>query len=124
MTFIDNYSRCTIVYLLRNKNEVENQLNKKNQKAQDLIEMENMIPLCLIELCEKEGIIHKITPSYSSESNSIAERKNRTLKKIMNSLLISSSAPNNLWEEPILSTCHIQNRIPYKKKRGKTPYGL
>ena len=41
----------------------------------------------------------------------------------MNSLLASVSAPNNLWGEDILSTCHLQNRIPYKKT-GKTPYEL
>ena len=29
----------------------------------------------------------------------------------------------NLWGEAILSACHIQNRIPYKKN-GKTPYEL
>ena len=29
----------------------------------------------------------------------------------------------NLWEETILSTCHIQNKIPYKKT-GKNPYEL
>ena len=29
ITFIDDYSRYTRVYLLRNKNEVKNQLSKK-----------------------------------------------------------------------------------------------
>ena len=41
----------------------------------------------------------------------------------MNSLLVSASAPNNLWGEAILSACHLQNRIPYKKT-GKKPYEL
>ena len=30
-------------------------------------------------------------------------------------MLVSSRAPLNLWEEAILSVCHIQNRIPYRK---------
>ena len=41
----------------------------------------------------------------------------------MNAILVSSRAPLNLWGEAILSPCHIQNRIPYKKT-GKTPYEL
>ena len=41
----------------------------------------------------------------------------------MSSLLVSASVPNNLWGESILSACHLQNRIPYKKT-GKTPYEL
>ena len=42
---------------------------------------------------------------------------------MMNSLLISSGAPWNLWGEAILTACHLQNRIPYKRT-GKTPYEL
>ena len=42
---------------------------------------------------------------------------------MMNSMLVSSGASLNLWGEAIISTCHIQNRIPYKKI-SKTPYEL
>lgn len=42
---------------------------------------------------------------------------------MMNSMLISSGAPNNLWGDAILFACHIQNRVPFKKT-GKTPYEL
>ena len=65
--------------------------------------------------CEDHVIIHETTPPYSLESNEVAERKNRTLKEIMNAMLVSSGAPLNLWGEAILSACHIQNRISYKK---------
>ena len=64
-----------------------------------------------------------MTPLYSLESNGVVERKNMTLKEMMNSLLVSASTPNNLWGEAILSVCHLQNRISYKKT-GKTPYEL
>ena len=42
---------------------------------------------------------------------------------MMNAMLVSSGAPLNLWGKAILSACHIQNRIPYKKTT-KTPYEL
>ena len=60
-----------------------------------------------------------MTPPYYPESNRVAERNNRTLKEMMNSLLVSASAHDNLWSEAILSAFHLQNKIPYKK-RGKT----
>ena len=62
-------------------------------------------------------------PPYSPKSNGVVERKNKTLKEMMNSLLVSASTPNNLWGEAILSACHLQNIIPYKKI-GKTPCEL
>ena len=46
-----------------------------------------------------------------------------TLKEMTNSLLVNASTPNNLWDETILSTCHLHNRIPYKRT-GTTPYEL
>ena len=64
-----------------------------------------------------------MTSPYSPESNGVAARNNITLKELMNSLLVSASTPNNLWGEAMLSACHLQNRIPYKKT-GKTPNKL
>ena len=64
-----------------------------------------------------------MTPPYSPESNEVAKRKNMTLKEMVNSLLVSASTPTNLWGEAILSACHLQNRISYKKT-SKTPYEL
>jgi len=42
---------------------------------------------------------------------------------MMNVMLISSNAPDNLWGESLLTACFLQNRIPHRKT-GKTPYEL
>ena len=34
---------------------------------------------------------------------------------MMNAILASSSAPDNLWGEAFLFVCHLQNRISYNK---------
>ena len=123
VTFIDDYSRFTRVYLLRNKDEafdmslsykveVENQLDRKIKRIRSDKGGE-YIPLT--DYCEKEGIIHEVTPPYSPESNRVAKRKNKTLKEMMNSLLVNASTPNHLCIEAILPACYLQNRIPYKK---------
>lgn len=62
----------------------------------------------LNELCEKEGMINEVILHYSPKPNGIVERKNIILKKMMNSLLISSCAPNNLQDKAILSACHAK----------------
>ena len=131
VTFIDDYSRFTRVCLLRNKDEafdmflsykakVENRLNRKIKRVRSYRAGKY---IHLNDYCENERIIHVVTSSHSFESNGVAERKNRTFKEMMNSLLVSALAPDNLWGEAILSACHLQNRISYKKT-GRTPYKL
>ena len=83
VTFIDDYSRFARIYLLRSKDEafdmflsykaeVENQLDRKIKRIRSDRGGE-YIPLN--DYCEKEGIIHEVTPPYSPESNGVAERK-------------------------------------------------
>ena len=42
---------------------------------------------------------------------------------MMNVMLISSNAPDNLWGESLFTAYFLQNRIPHRKT-GKTPYEL
>ena len=42
-----------------------------------------------VDVCAQHEIIHKTTTPYSPQSNGVAERKNYTLKEIMNAMLIS-----------------------------------
>ncbi|RDX62024.1 hypothetical protein CR513_59689, partial [Mucuna pruriens] len=91
------------------KPEVENQLNKKIKR----IGLDKGGGYTLFnEFCEREGIINEVTLPFLLESNGVAERKNRTLKEMINTLLIASFAPNNLWGEALLSI------DPKKRKTG------
>ena len=42
------------------------------------------------------GIIHEIIAPYSPQSNGVPKRKNRTLKEMMNAMLISSGLSQNM----------------------------
>ncbi|KAL0340193.1 UNVERIFIED_CONTAM: Retrovirus-related Pol polyprotein from transposon TNT 1-94 [Sesamum radiatum] len=132
ITFIDDCTRYCYVYLLRSKdealeafklykNEVENQLSKTIKAIRSDRGGEYGAPF--EEFCSEFGIIHQTTAPYSPQSNGIAERKNRTLKEMMNAMLINSGLPQNLWGEAILSANHILNKIPQKDK-NETPYEL
>ena len=59
------------------------------------------------EFCAQHRIIHEITTPYSPQSNGVVECKNRTLKEMMNAMLISSGLPQNMWGEAILSSNYL-----------------
>ncbi|KAI5322517.1 hypothetical protein L3X38_031589 [Prunus dulcis] len=104
------------------KNEVEKQLEKKikrfrSDRGGEYTSNE------LGVFCEEHGIIHEVTPPYSPQSNGVAERKNRTLIDMVNSMLLSSGLLENLWGEAMLTDCFILNRITLKDNE-KTPYEL
>ena len=132
LTLIDDCTIYYYVYLLRSKdealemfqhfkNEVENQLDRKIRVIRSDRGGEYEAPFC--DFCSQHGIIHQTTAPYSPQQNAVAERKNRSLKEMMNALLLSSGLPQNLWGEAILSANYILNLIPHKKT-NKSLYEL
>ena len=133
VSFVDDYSRFTKIYLIKTKDEAgsmflkfkaesENQLGKKIKRLRSDRGGEYS-DKTLKEFCESNGIIHEFTAPYSPQQNGIAERKNRTLKEMMNAMLLSSGLSDNMWGEAVLSACFVLNRIPHKRL-DKTPYEL
>ena len=123
VTFIDDFSRYTRLYLIRNKDEdfetfliykseVENELNSKIKRV-----ISNRGGEYILLMIFMKNIIHEVTFSYSPQSNGVAESRNRTLKRMMNCKLVSSCASDNLWREAILSSCHLQNKIFTRKMK-------
>ena len=103
------------------KQEVETQLNKKIKMVRSDRGGEYVEPFSAF--CAQHGIIHEVTPPYSPQSNGVAERKNRTLKEMMNAMLGSSGLAQNIWGEAVLSVNYLLNKVP-RKKENKTPYEL
>ena len=107
---------------LKYKAKVENQLDKKIKRLRSDRGGEyntNYIK----EYCDENGIIHESFAPYTLEQNDIAEQKNRTLKEMMNAMLLSFGMPDDMWGEAVLSACYILNKVPHKKL-DKTPYEL
>ena len=99
---------------LKYKGEVENQLHRKIKRLRSYRGGEYDTN-SLTTFCAKNGIIHELSTPYTPQQIGVAERKNRTLKDMMNAMLISSGLSDNMWGEAILTASFILNRVPYKK---------
>jgi hypothetical protein len=131
MTMIDDASRYCYVYLLKIKDEalnyfktytaeVQNQLEKKikcfgSDRGDEYISNEFDL------FCTEHGTIHERMPPYSSQSNGVGKRKNRTLNDLVNSMLDTTGLSKSWWGKVLLTSCHVLNRVPMKNKE-KTPY--
>lgn len=133
LTFIDDYSRYTCIYLLHSKSEVSEKFreyvayvsNKFGRKPKVLRsdngteytneEMQNILKV--------NGIQFQTTVPYNPEQNGVAERKNRTLCESARSMIFDSNLATTFWGEAIVTACYIQNRLP-TKATAKTPYEL
>ena len=73
--------------------------------------------------CEEHGVIHQRTAPYTPQQNGLVERKNRTLTKMINSMMINANTPKYLWGEALFTTCHIHNRIT-STKTHVSPYEI
>lgn len=68
----------------------------------------------------KHEIIFERILLFSSESNEIAQRKNKMVTKLVNTILDIARLSKNWWGDTIL-TCHVLNRVPAKDKET-TPF--
>nr|KAJ0219071.1 hypothetical protein LSAT_V11C300118320 [Lactuca sativa] len=130
VTFIDDASRYCYVYLLHSKDEALDKF--KIYKQQVELHKNELIKVLRTDRSgeyydpihfESTGIIHQTTAPYTPQQNGVAERKNRTLKEMVNSMLSYSGLSEGFWGEVMLTACYILNRTPNKRSKN-TPYEL
>jgi len=151
ITFIDDYSKWTVVYMMRAKSESFNcfqayhkyaevhtgrRVNKINviqrtNKTKEQIKsirtdnggeyISNQFKDYLLQ----HGISHQLTVAYTPQQNGVAERMNRTLIDLVRSMIHTAGLEKNFWAEALQTAVHIRNRVTSRAlPMGKTPYHL
>ena len=107
ITFIDNYSRYSYVYLMHKKYEsfgkfkefmaeAEKQLGKslktlQSDRGGEYLDIEFKDHLL------EHGILSQLIASRTPQQNGVAERRNRTLLDMVRSMMSYSSLPISFW---------------------------
>ncbi|XBI69219.1 hypothetical protein VPH35_048321 [Triticum aestivum] len=131
VTFIDGFSRCTWLYLLKHKSEVlptfkdffnmvRNQfgMNVKILRSDNGTEYINGK---FSNFLSSYGIIHQTTCVNTAEQNGVAERKNRHLLEVARALMFMMNVPKFLWGEAVKTAAYLINRMPSRVLGHKTP---
>ena len=76
------------------------------------------------EWCDKEGVKHEFSATYTPQQNGVVERKNKTLITLARAMLDDYGTTERFWAEAINTTCHASNRVYLHRLLKKTPYEL
>src|SRR4051812_25056485 len=132
ITFINDKSRMTFVYFLKQKDEVfekfrnfkilvENQTDKQVK----ILRSDNggeYTSKNFDRYLQVRGIIHQKSVPYTPEQNGVAERANRTIVEKARSMLHERNLGMEFWAEAILTATYLKNRSPTKAVPDMTPF--
>ena len=130
---MDDYSRFGYVYLMKRKFEtfkefkefkakVENQLGKRI-KAIRSDHGGKYLFVDFKDYLTENGIISQLIAPATPQQNGVAERMNRTLLKMVRSMMSYSNLPISFWGYALGTAMHLLNLVP-SKYVPKTPMEL
>lgn len=135
ITFLDDYTHFSAVYLMKQKSDAFVCFRKyhsyvTNQLKKNIVTLicDNGREYCSNEMnrfCTDKGINVKFTIPYTPQLNGVAERLNRTLLERGRALILEAELPKDLWGEAILCATYLLNRSPTTAlTSNKTPSEL
>src|ERR1700678_1302435 len=132
VTFIDDKTRLTHLYLLEKKDEaakcykqyeawVETQMGAKIKVLSSDRGGEYMGDE-FVDYLKSKGTHQKLNIHDTHHQTGVAERRNRTIAERIRALLHSSSLPKSLWGEAARHVVWLLNRTTTKAVEGMTPF--
>ena len=120
VSFIDDYSKFTWIYLLKHKSEVFQRFHEFQQLVERQFDKKILALQSnwggeyekLNSFFSKIGITHLVSCPHAHQQNGVAERKHRHIVEVGLSLLAQSSMPLKYWDQAFLATTYLINRTP------------
>lgn len=133
LLFVDDCTRMTFIYFLKQKSEIFNRFKEfkaviENQQGKKIkiLHTDNGTEYCnnkFSNYLKSAGIIHQRTNSYTPEQNGVSERGNRTVVEKAKCLLYDAKLDKRFWAEASNTAVYLKNRSVVTGLE-KTPYEL
>ena len=132
VSFIDDYSRYTWIYLLKHKSEVFHvfknfQSHVERKYTRKIIHMQTDWGgeyERLNSFFNQLGIAHRVSYPHTHQQNGRAERKHRHIVEVGLSLLAQASMPLKFWDQAFLTATYLINILPSRVLDNQTPVEL
>jgi hypothetical protein len=129
LTIVDDHTRVTWLYLMKNKNEVLTifpdflKMIETQYKSQVKgVRSDNAPELKFVKLFKEKGIIHYFSCPETPEQNSVVERKHQHILNVARSLMFQAQVPVEYWGECVLTAVFLINRLPTPLLHDKSPF--
>lgn len=135
VTFTDDFTHFTVVYLLKRKSDVFDRFKEYEAMAtahfgQKLSKMRcdngrEYLGKDFQDYCRSKGIRMIFTVPYTPQQNGVSERINRTLMEKVRALLHQSALAKEMWGEALYVAAYVTNRSPTNALvEFKTPFEM
>jgi hypothetical protein len=115
VSFIDDYSHKTWLYLLKYKDEVFNKFKEFKALIENISERKIKILRSdnggkytskeFMKFYKYVGIKRELTTPYNPQQNSVVETKNITIMEVVNTMIHDQDLPMCLWVEEAMTVC-------------------
>ncbi|CAM8949458.1 unnamed protein product [Rhodiola kirilowii] len=134
LTLVDDFSRTTWTYLLKQKSDAADSIIGFFAMVQT--QFSAMIKTFrtdnggeffgekLVQFLRLKGCLHQSSCPYTPQQNGVVERKHRHLLDMARALMIQSGLPKSFWGDSVLTATYIINRLPTPILKGKTPWEI
>ena len=122
VTFIDDYSRCTWLFLMKNRAELFSIFQKFYTEIQTQFNISIRVlrsdnareyfSAPFTSFMSQHGIFHQSSCAHTPPQNGVAERKNQHLVETTHTLLLHSNVHFRFWGDVVLTACYLINRMP------------
>nr|KYP76032.1 Retrovirus-related Pol polyprotein from transposon TNT 1-94 [Cajanus cajan] len=134
VTFIDDFSRCTWIFLMKNRSELFNiflsfysEIKTQFGKVIRILRSDNAKEYfsdCFKSFMASHGILHQSSCPHTPQQNGVAERKHRHIVDTARTLLLNANAPPKLWGDAVLTAGYLINRMPSSVLNDQVPHSL